>query len=365
MTETKAILDIQREGNDAKLVFSGRLEAKEVASVWDEAVDAAKKGAKSADASGLEYVDGAGVALFWELQKNGVEKIDGLSPDVEKLLDPFREENPPEGSGKKKHSGIEELGKVGWSLLLDMRDQIAFLGKTVVIFLGMVRHPSQLRWNEIWVTFQRAGVQALVIVGMISFLTGLIMAFQSAVPLQQFGVDIFVVNLVALAMLRELGPIMTAIVLAGRSGSAFAAEIGTMKVNEEVDALTTMGIDPVRFLIAPRLLAGIMVTPLLTIYANLMGVAGGILVMYLRGFPFATLWKQLTGAVAVDDVLAGLIKSFVFGALVAGIGCLRGLQTKSGPSAVGISTTSSVVTSIFFIIVVDAIFAVVYYAIGF
>ncbi len=313
----------------------------------------------------MKFVDGAGVALFWELQKNGVDKIEGLSPDVQKLLDPFREENPPEGSGKKKPSGIEELGKLGWGMLLDLRDQIAFLGQTSVIFLKMMRHPSQLRWNEIWVTFQRAGVQALVIVGMISFLTGLIMAFQSAVPLQQFGVDIFVVNLVALAMLRELGPIMTAIVLAGRSGSAFAAEIGTMKVNEEVDALTTMGIDPVRFLIAPRLLAGIMVTPLLTIYANMMGVAGGILVMYLRGFPFATLWKQLTGAVSVDDVLAGLIKSFVFGALVAGIGCLRGLQTKSGPSAVGISTTSSVVTSIFFIIVVDAIFAVVYYAIGF
>lgn len=365
MTETKGILDIQREGNDAKLVFSGRLEAKEVASVWDEAVDAAKKGAKSADASGLKYVDGSGVALFWELQKNGVEKIEGLSPDVEKLLDPFRKENPPEGSGKKKHSSIEELGKVGWDLFQDLRDQIAFLGQTSVIFLKMMRHPSQLRWNEIWVTFQRAGVQALVIVGMISFLTGLIMAFQSAVPLQQFGVDIFVVNLVALAMLRELGPIMTAIVLAGRSGSAFAAEIGTMKVNEEVDALTTMGIDPVRFLIAPRLLAGIMVTPLLTVYANLMGVAGGILVMYMRGFPFATLWKQLTGSVSVDDVLAGLIKSFVFGALVAGIGCLRGLQTKSGPSAVGISTTSSVVTSIFFIIVVDAVFAIVYYAIGF
>ena len=365
MTDTKETLDIQRDGGGAKLVLSGRLVAKEVASVWDEAIDAAKKGAKSADASGLEYVDGAGVALLWELQKNGVEKIEGLSPDVQKLLEPFKKADMPKGSGKKGPSSIEQLGELGWHLLLDVRDQITFLGQTTVIFLKMIRHPKQLRWNDIWMTFQRAGVQALVIVGMISFLTGLIMAFQSAVPLQQFGVDIFVVNLVALAMLRELGPIMTAIVLAGRSGSAFAAEIGTMKVNEEVNALTTMGIDPVRFLVAPRLLAGIMVTPLLTIYANLMGVAGGILVMYMRGFPFATLWKQLTGAVQVDDVVAGLIKSFVFGALVAGIGCLRGLQTKSGPSAVGISTTSSVVTSIFLIIVVDAIFAVVYYAIGF
>ncbi|HEY5743386.1 MAG TPA: ABC transporter permease, partial [Terrimicrobiaceae bacterium] len=163
----------------------------------------------------------------------------------------------------------------------------------------------------------------------------------------------------------ELGPIMTAIVLAGRSGSAFAAEIGTMKVNEEINALTTMGLDPVRFLVAPRVLAGVLVTPVLTIYSDLVGVAGGLVVMFGRGYPAMTLWRQLVSAVEVNDVLAGLIKAFVFGAIVAGIGCLRGLQTKAGASAVGISTTRSVVTSIFYIVVVDAIFAVVYYAINF
>jgi phospholipid/cholesterol/gamma-HCH transport system permease protein len=208
-------------------------------------------------------------------------------------------------------------------------------------------------------------VQALVVVALISFLTGLILAFQAAPPLQQFGVDLFVVNLVALAMVRELGPIMTAIVLAGRSGSAFAAEIGTMKVNEEINALTTMGLDPVRFLAAPRILAGILLTPVLTIYSGLFGVAGGLFVMLLRGFPAITIWRQLTGAVAVDDVLAGFIKAFFFGALVAGIGCLRGLQTQSGATAVGIATTRSVVSGILLIVLVDAIFAVVYYAIGF
>ena len=280
--------------------------------------------------------------------------------------------NPsPKRNGKTANRGVQEnrrfeaIGRVGADLAKDFYEQISFLGQITVISLKMVRRPHELRWKDVWSTYERAGVQALVVVGLISFLTGLIMAFQAAPPLRQFGVDIFVVNLVALAVLRELGPLMTAIVLAGRSGSAFAAEIGTMKVNEEIDALTTMGLDPARFLVAPRVLAGVLVTPVLTIYSDLLGVGGGLFVMLGRGYPVVTLWRQLTGAVDINDVMAGIIKAFVFGALVAGIGCLRGLQTKSGASAVGISTTRSVVTSIFLIVVVDAIFAVVYYAIDF
>jgi phospholipid/cholesterol/gamma-HCH transport system permease protein len=154
-------------------------------------------------------------------------------------------------------------------------------------------------------------------------------------------------------------------VLAGRSGSAFAAEIGTMKVNEEVDALTTMGLDPVRFLVVPKLMAAILVTPLLTIYANVIGILGGLLVVMLFGHPWAAVYNQLTGSVDLSDVFTGIIKSFFFGALVGGIGCLRGLQTKRGASAVGESTTRAVVSGIFLIIVVDAVFAVVFWAIGF
>jgi phospholipid/cholesterol/gamma-HCH transport system permease protein len=183
--------------------------------------------------------------------------------------------------------------------------------------------------------------------------------------MRQFGVDIFVVNLVALAMVRELAPIMTAIMLAGRSGSAFAAEIGTMKVNEEVAALTTMGLSPVRFLAVPRVLAGIAVTPVLTVYAMAAGVAGGVAVMMMRGFPLAALTNQLSSALDAQDVAAGLIKSFFFGAVVAGVGCLRGLQTGTGASAVGDSTTRSVVTGILLVVVLDAIFAVLYYQLDF
>ena len=367
MVNTATVLEVVKEQNGLRLVFSGRLDAGGVAPVWEKALSAIAQGGQvSIDASEVEYCDGAGIALLWELQRRGAGEISGLKPEIAKLLQPFEDTERKAVEEKRPEiSTIEAIGATAAELARDLREQVSFLGQIVVVSLRMMRHPRELRWTDVWTTYERAGVQALVVVGLISFLTGLIMAFQAAPPLREFGVDIYVVNLVSLAMLRELGPIMTAIVLAGRSGSAFAAEIGTMKVNEEINALTTMGLDPVRFLVAPRVLAGILVTPVLTIYADLVGVGGGILVMFGRGYPLVLLWRQLVAAVGINDVIAGLIKAFVFGALVAGIGCLRGLQTKSGASAVGISTTRSVVTSIFLIVVVDAIFAVVYYAIDF
>jgi phospholipid/cholesterol/gamma-HCH transport system permease protein len=367
MVQTGSVLEVVKEEDGQKLIFSGRLDAEGVAGVWERALSAAGKGGRIlVDASGVEYCDGAGIALLWELQRRGAGEISGLKPEVEKLLLPFADaERKGDEEERPKGSMIEAVGNTVVDLARDLYEQVSFLGQTAVISLKMMRRPRELRGQDFWVTYERAGVQALVVVGLISFLTGLIMAFQAAPPLREFGVDIFVVNLVSLAMLRELGPIMTAIVLAGRSGSAFAAEIGTMKVNEEINALTTMGLDPVRFLVVPRVLAGVLVTPVLTIYADFVGVGGGLFVMMGRGYPLITLWRQLVSAVGINDVLAGLIKAFVFGALVAGVGCLRGLQTKSGASAVGISTTRSVVTSILLIVVVDAIFAVVYYAIDF
>jgi phospholipid/cholesterol/gamma-HCH transport system permease protein len=367
MVQTPSVLEIVKESSGSRLKFAGRLDADGVAGSWERALRAAQETDRIlVDASGVEYCDGSGLALLWELRRRSGAEISGLKPEIAKLFEPFAEAERKEGEKKhRKESTLASIGKVGFDLVGDLYEQISLLGQIAVISLKVMVRPRELRWRDVWITYEGAGVQALVVVGLISFLTGLIMAFQAAPPLRQFGVDIFVVNLVALAMLRELGPIMTAIVLAGRSGSAFAAEIGTMKVNEEIDALTTFGLDPVRFLVAPRMLAGILVTPVLTIYSDLLGVGGGFVMMLGRGYPFVTLWRQFTASVDISDVMAGIIKAFVFGGLVAGIGCLRGLQTKSGPSAVGISTTRSVVTSIFLIVVVDAIFAVVYYAIDF
>ena len=162
-------------------------------------------------------------------------------------------------------------------------------------------------------------------------------------------------------MVRELGPLLAAIMLAGRSGSAFAAEIGTMKVNEELNALETFGLDPVRFLVIQRITAGILLTPLLTFYAGLMGVLGGTLVTLGLGFPLALIFNQITSTVQLSDVALAAAKGVVFGAIVSGVGCLRGLQTQQGPSAVGVSTTRAVVTSILLIIVADAIFSILYF----
>jgi phospholipid/cholesterol/gamma-HCH transport system permease protein len=193
---------------------------------------------------------------------------------------------------------------------------------------------------------------------------GLIIAFQAAMPMGQFGAEIFVADLIALGMLRELGPLMTAIVLAGRSASAFAAELGTMKVNEEIDALSTMGLDPVRFLVVTRVLAALVMTPLLTIFANLVGLIGGAVVLLSLGFPLVTYTNRVLAAVDYVDLASGLCKAFVFGILIAAIGCLRGLQTGTGARAVGESTTRAVVSGIVLIVVVDGVFAVVYHYLG-
>ncbi len=341
--------------------LSGNLNAPNVASAWNEL--SGLKNIVRVDASKVLTSDGAGLALLWQLQNHGA-KLEGLKPEISALLSPFGTLKPPAKSDTPEREGvIVGMGRVGAGFLDDIRAQITFVGALAAQLTKCAIRPRLVRWADMWVIAQKAGVNALVVAGMVSFLTGVIMAFQASVPLRQFGVDIFVVNLVALALLRELGPIMTAVVFAGRSGSAFAAEIGTMKVNEELNALETMGLDPMRFLVVPRVLAGLIVTPILTIYANLLGVAGGFFVMMLQGFPFAALWNQLLSAVTIHDVLTGFIKSFVFGVLVAGIGCLRGLQTGTGAEAVGVSTTRAVVSGIFMIVVVDAIFAVVFYVI--
>ncbi|MFY8216523.1 MAG: MlaE family lipid ABC transporter permease subunit, partial [Chthoniobacterales bacterium] len=315
----------------------------------------------------ITYCDSAGVALLCHLRQSVHAEFENLPEDTQRYLDSVDVAKIPDFrlEPKKPDSTPVAVGRVTYAFFSDLREMIVFTGQATVALARSMMFPASIRWGEFWVTFEKAGVNALLIVGMIGFLTGMIMAFQSTVPLRQFGVDIYVVNLVALSMLRELGVIMTAIVFAGRTGSAFAAEIGTMKVNEEVSALTTMGLDPVRFLVTPKMLAGIIVMPILTIYANVAGVSGGLFVVILFGHPWAAVWNQLVASVGYHDVLAGLMKAVVFGFLISGVGCLRGLQTKSGASAVGDSTTSAVVTSIFLIVVVDAIFAVVFYATGF
>jgi phospholipid/cholesterol/gamma-HCH transport system permease protein len=204
----------------------------------------------------------------------------------------------------------------------------------------------------------------LPIVSLIAFLMGLILAFQSVVPMSKFGAEIFVADLIGLSMIRELGPLMTAIVLAGRTGSAFAAELGAMKVNEEIDALTTMGLDPINFLVVVRVMAALIVTPFLSIFADVISVIGGAIPLVSMGYPVITYYNGVVKAVDCIDLLSGLYKSLFFGLLVASAGCMCGLQTKTGAGAVGESTTRAVVNSIILIVVCDGIFSVIFYYLG-
>lgn len=373
-TATSGALRVQREDGRATFHLQGRLDDASVSGCWKDALDLAgnSSGGITVDCSAVDFCGGAGFALLIALEESAKEhgasfRIEGLAPRFRALYDAIdrakleKPERPKRGYG----GWVANLGHAAASNVGEWRGETEFVGEVTAGLLALGAQPRRLRLREWWVIVEKAGTNALPIVALISFLTGMIIAFQAAMPMGQFGVDLFVINLVALAMVRELGPIMTAIMLAGRSGSAFAAEIGTMKVNEEVAALTTMGLNPVRFLAVPRVLAGIAVTPVLTVYSMVAGVAGGVAVMLMRGFPLAALTNQLAGSVAVHDILAGLIKSFVFGAVVAGVGCMRGLRTGAGASAVGDSTTRSVVTGILLIVVLDAIFAVVYYQLKF
>ncbi|MGB2930729.1 MAG: ABC transporter permease [Desulfobacterales bacterium] len=238
------------------------------------------------------------------------------------------------------------------------------MGEAGAALVQALLNPKQVRWKDAFLVAETAGVNALPVIGLVGFLMGLIMAFQAAIPMRQFGAEIYVANLVGLSMVRELGPLMTAVVLAGRSGSSFAAELGTMKINEEIDALITMGLDPVRFLVVTRVLAAVIMTPLLTLFADLIGVMGGSIVLLSMGYSLSSYFNQMVSMVNYVDLLGGLFKSIVFGLMVAGIGCLRGLQTEIGASAVGDSTTRAVVGGIVLIVVADGIFSVVYYYIG-
>jgi phospholipid/cholesterol/gamma-HCH transport system permease protein len=246
-------------------------------------------------------------------------------------------------------------------LIGDLQEQVDFLGGVAANLPASLVNRKRMRWPEVRHIFELAGANAVPIVSLVSLLLGFIIAFESAQRLAEFGAQIYVANTITIVMVREMGPLMTAILLAGRSASAFAAEIGTMKVNEELDALETLGLDPVRFLVIPRIVAGILVAPLLTCYSILMGVLGGTLVMLGLGFSLMLIVHQMAMSVHLTDLAVGIGKSVVFGVIISGVGCWRGLQTQQGPSAVGLSTTRAVVTSLLLIIVADACFSTISY----
>jgi phospholipid/cholesterol/gamma-HCH transport system permease protein len=351
------------------LSISGRLDATTIRRVWADArkaIAAAIGRPVVVDASKVDYCDGAGIALFVDLiaqRQPGDVQVANLAPRFETMLAQFdvREVERDHDPAPRRRGAVEELGAIAAGVARDLYDQVVFIGESTAALAYAVTHPASIRWRDVWRICERVGADALPIVALISFLLGVIIAFQSAIPMRRFGAEIFVADLIGLSMLRELAPLMTAILLAGRSGAAFAAEIGTMTVNQEVDALTTMGLDPVRFLVTPRLIAALLMTPLLTLFADLIGLAGGAITLSSFSIPYVTFVHEVEGIVDYSDFMAGFVKSFVFAILIAGIGCLRGLQTTAGASAVGDAATRAVVSGIVLLVAVDGIFAVLYF----
>lgn len=357
-----------------RLILEGRLDADSIGSLWRKAEQLllqSKPKSLIVDAHEVAYCDGAGVSLLLNLahyQKcaRANFEIQGLQQNFRQLMDLFdpgqQVPAPPRAQALRRVA--EDVGRAVVGVLSDLQMLIAFVGELTVTLISVLLRPSRLRWKDAFLVAERAGANAFGIIALMSLLFGLILAFQSAIPMERFGAQIFVIDLVSISVVRELGPLITAIILAGRTGSAFAAELGTMKVNEELNALNTMGLDPVRFLVAPRVLAAVFVTPILVIFANLFAIVGGCLVMHSLGFTLVTCIDRLQSAVGLTDILGGLFKSVFFGLLVAAIGCLRGLQTDTGAQAVGISATRAVVSGIFLILITDGIFAVLFYFLG-
>jgi phospholipid/cholesterol/gamma-HCH transport system permease protein len=355
----------------ARLALSGHLDAYTIADVWTQARAALVQFDHTpvvVDAAGVDYCDGAGIALLLDLlgqprPPQAPVRVERLAPRYQALLDQF-DPTAFRARPSQRHRPLsltERLGRAASTLLDNLGSAVAFVGEVGAGLAAAVRYPGRVRWGDTWLVAQRLGVEGLPIISLVGFLMGVILAFQSAIALRKFGAEILVADLLGISLMRELGALMTAILLAGRTGAAFAAEIGTMKVNEEIDALVTMGLEPARFLVVPRILAALMMTPLLTLYSILIGLAGGGLVMLSFDIPAALYRHELFAFVTMTDFLGGMAKTFVFGLIVAWVGCLRGLQTRTSAAAVGLSTTSAVVTALVLIVVADGIFALVYY----
>lgn len=364
-----------QSGPDGGLIlyYAGRLDCMTTGAVWRKTCELLHRQPSrlTIDAERLDYCDGSGIALFFSLRLRGQRQrfpvdIQKMRPELMAMLDRFHVDafEPHRPVESSRVNMAVDVGRWTHFIWRDIYELIAFAGELTTWLLRAVVKPGQVRWKDFFLMAEHAGANAVGIVALLGFLFGLILAFSGVISMKQFGVEVYVADLSAIAMIRVLGPFLTAIIVAGRTGSSYAAELGTMMINNEVDALMTMGLDPVRFLVLPRVLATTLVTPLLAVLANLAGLVGSAVVILWMGFPLVTFTTHVQRALDMQDLFSGLVKAVVFGWLIGAVGCLRGLQTELGPSSVGISTTRAVVSGIVLIVVTEGLFAVVYYYLG-
>ena len=321
------------------------------------------------DLAEIQSVDTVGAWLLYRTTKHRDATLENANPSVQALLEQVEaadqdvEVRPDRGP--RPLAFLEELGAWAYEAGRTAKGMIGFFGATLIGFASLIRHPKRFRFNSVVQRFDLVGVRALGIIGLMSFLIGIVIGQQGAVQLAAFGAEVFTINLIGRITIRELGTLMTAIMVAGRSGSAFAAQLGTMKITEEIDAMRTIGVSPVEALVIPRLLAAVVMMPLLSFFAMVMSLIGGGLFCWLvLEIPPLTFIQRLQEVVPITDLWVGLIKAPVFGFLIALAGCFQGMQVKGNSEEVGMRTTNAVVQSIFLVIVLDAVFAVFFSQIG-
>ncbi len=350
------------------LALTGRLLVSRVGAL-DHALRGVEEKVAAVDLAGVTAIDTVGAWIVWRVAQQHGAEITGASEQAERLIDAVGVQHEDAPLTPPRDWAFirvpENVGAMIVALSWGTVGVIAFMGEMLVEFWDGIRRPSHFRLTALMRQMELVGVNSIAIVGMMSFLVGIVIAQQGSVQLQQFGAQIYTVNLTGRLALRELGILMTAIMVAGRSGSAFAAQIGTMKLTEEIDAMRTIGVSPMQALVLPRVLASVLMMPLLGFFASVMAIIGGAVISaFTLGIPFFNFLQRVRDVVPITDLWVGLVKGPVFGMIIAVTGCYQGMQVSGNSEEVGQRTTMAVVQAIFTVIVLDAFFAVFFTKVG-
>ena len=321
------------------------------------------------DMAAVTTIDTVGAWIAWRLARDCGAEISGESEEARRLIEAVSASENEAPVSAPRAELVERVPEAVGDLVVGIGEGsvgiIGFLGSILLGAWQIITNPSRFRGKAVVRQLELVGVSALAIIGLMSFLVGIVIAQQGAVQLEQFGAEVYTVNLTGRLAMRELGVLMTAIMVAGRSGSAFAAQLGTMKLTEEVDAMRTIGVSPIEALVIPRVIAAVVMMPLLGFYAAVLAIIGGAFISQLAlGIPFFTFLLRIQEVVPIKDLWVGLIKAPFFGLIIAMAGCYQGMQVKANAEEVGLRTTKAVVQAIFMVIVLDAFFAVFFTHIG-
>lgn len=316
------------------------------------------------DFSGVTDFDSSGILLFIkyyeQFKREASVEVTGYT-SAQKEMYQLTRAHTIEEIAPRRSNFFEDIGKTTAGIFSDIKDFITFLGELFATLFHVILHPGTLRFKEMVYHIHHSGFNALMIIGLTSFLVGMVIAYQGAVQLAKFGADIFIVDTVGISIVRELGPMITAIVIAGRSGSAYTAEIGAMKITEEISAMRTMGFDPYNFLVLPRVFALMIALPLLIFFSDIMGIFGGMVAAQMQlNISMTQFVDRLYEVLELKHYVLGMIKGPVFAFVIAAVGCFRGFQVSDNTESLGLHTTASVVNSIFLVIAFDALFSVIF-----